>query len=509
MGYLGTSKRWLASIALAAIAGCNGVVATAPQHAPLPATAPSSVVDLSAASCAVTYDGFIWYQVPIGVFSPIDVRRTRCGSFALGRDFSPPRPRWAIPDGPTNARFVATSLQQKFSIAGMLSLERTAARHHVPVTWLMGDLWWTSLAPFYDVYHATNGDDVETEPFASLHAAAKAVLPWYVPTVSVQGAGGERNLRLARALGERSFWGITWNSNGVDGTRDRGAPWGTYCADVRSYKRPAPDGRCGTLAFEWTARDLTRAYLSEREDDFSTDPDDLQRAGMKASDAARYVRELIDAYAAAGQTQPLVTVSQQESGEEFNRGDPEIMNAIYGQAVADGMHVETLRQAAADARRFSAAPRAVAFPFLRGGVAIPSPILHGDSLYPATIDYHDVQTGMTFLAGHTLPTRLFRYADNPVSRFNVPLTRLPPSNMPALTGASISHGQLVLAFRSPQALHYGIAIWSDPALLGIVRPGAVPAGRAGIVVTFDLHRGRNVIAIACPGCLSLAFPYST
>jgi hypothetical protein len=332
---------------------------------------------------------------------------------------------------------------------------------------------------------------------------------WYVPSVSVQGAGGERDLRLARTFGERAFWGITWNSLGTDATSDRGAPWGTYCADPRSYKRPAPNGDCTLLAFEWTARDLTRAYLSEREDYFSTDPDDLQRAGMSVADAKRYVRDVIDAYAAAGQSQPLVVISQQESSDELNPGDFEILDALYARAAGDGMRPETLRQAAADARSFSAAPRAVAFPFIPGGTNVPSPTLGGDSLYPATIDYHDSQVGMTFLAGHTLPTRLFRYADDPASRFNVPLVQLSASKMPALTDASVSNGRLSLGFLAPEALHFGIALWSSPAQLQIEQPAAIPAGRAGVVLTFDLHRGRNTIVVHCPGCRSLAFPYST
>jgi hypothetical protein len=497
--------RGLALFTLVLLAGC-----AAPRSEHVAPLSLRSVVDLSATACTVSYDGFIWYRIPRGFFSPIDVRETRCGAFALDRDFMPPLPRWAVPDGPTHARFLATSLQQQFSISGMSAIERTAERYHIPVTWLVGDLWWTGLAAFYNAYHAVNHDDVEAEFFASLHDQLRDRIPWYVPTVSVQGAGGERDLGAARSFGERAFWGITWNSLGTDSTSDRGAPWGTYCADPRSYKRPEPDGGCRLLAFEWTARDLTRAYLSGREDYFSTDPDDVRRAGMTTDDVAeRYVRALVDAYAAAGQTQPIVVISQQESSDERNPGDDAILDALYARAAADGMHAETLREAAAGARAFSGAPRAVAFPFVPGGVNVPSPILDGDALYPATIDYHDAREGMTFLAGHTLPTRLFRYADDPISRFNVPLKQLPVSQMPRLTGVSIARGQLVLALLAPETLHFGIALWSEPSLLRIARKYALPAGRAGVVVTFDLRRGRNTVTIPCPGCRSLVFPYST
>ncbi|MBV8372755.1 MAG: hypothetical protein JOY69_05810, partial [Candidatus Eremiobacteraeota bacterium] len=174
-----------------------------------------AVVDGSATACEVSYDGFIWYRVPAGAFSPIQVRAVRCNTAALRRDLAPPIPRWAIPSGPTQARFVATSLQQKFSLSGMSAIERIAERYHIPVTWLVGDLWWTGLADFYNAYHAINHDDVQAEFFASLHQQLRERIPWYVPVVSVQGAGGERDFRAARAFGERAFWGITWNSRGT------------------------------------------------------------------------------------------------------------------------------------------------------------------------------------------------------------------------------------------------------------------------------------------------------
>jgi hypothetical protein len=115
---------------------------------------------------------------------------------------------------------------------------------------------------------------------------------------------------------------------------------------------------------------------------------------------------------------------------------------------------------------------------------------------------------MTFLAGHTLPTRLFRYADDTHSAFDVPFPTLPAASMPSLTGAAVRNGKLALAFSAPVALHFGIAIWSDPGKLRINFPGAVRAGRAGTVAAFDLQSGPNQILIPCAGCRSTTFAYS-
>ncbi|MGA8326354.1 MAG: hypothetical protein WB757_09755 [Candidatus Cybelea sp.] len=489
------------------LAACARVTAPEPS---LPAShAASTIVDRSAVSCTVSYDGVIWYRVPAGDFPPIDVRLAKCDSDVLGRNLSPDRPHWSIPSKATQTRFVFTSLQEADSPEDTRNIERMAAAHGVPVSWMVGDIQHMTRAADYNAFHAANGDDAQAQFWGNLHAAMKAKLPWYVPTVSVLTAGEERDVRRALSFGERAFWGIAWNSRGTDGTFDYGAPWGTYCADVHSYKRPQPDGGCALLAFEWTARDLTRAYLSGREAAFSTDPDDLLlRGGFSPKSAAAYARKLVDAFAAAGETQPIVMIVQQEASDGSIAADAVVMSALFDQAVRDGMKLETLSQASRDARTFSAAPRAVAFPYISGGRKFASGVLRGDTLYPATIDYHDSRVGMTFLSGRTVPSRVFRYADYPVSRFDRPLPEVPSREMPSLLRATVKNGWLKLAFAAPRPLRFGVAIWSDPSQLKIIGPGEIRAGRAATVLVFDLKAGTNYVRYRCSGCRSSTFTYS-
>lgn len=471
----------------------------------------AGIFDYSTSQCSVSYDGLVWYSVNPGAFAPIDVSREQCAPHALGAKGTPPIPSWAKPSGPTQTVFVAASLQEKEPISGMPVLEDIAQRHHVPVTWLVGSGAYLIDPAQYGADHAQNGDDVEAEP--GMETALETDFPWYVPRLSVQVGGrghADRNPAVRMTLGEDSFWGITWNTTGTDGISDYGSPWGSYCADVTSYKRPAADGSCALLAFEWTARDLTREYFSGDAAAYSTDPDDLQvRAGFSPQSASAYIMEIADAYAAAGQSQPIVMVSQQESQEMLNAGDPQIMDALYTQAVADGMKLETFAQASADARTFSAQPRAVAFPFIAGGTNISSPLLNGASLYPATIDYHDAQSGMTFFAGRTTPSRVFRYADYPVSTETAPLPTVPDAQLPTLKNVAAANGSITFEFTAPLALHYGVALWTDPALLGISGSNVHPAGHAGVVLVFDLQPGENQVTFPCSGCTSTLFPYST
>lgn len=481
----------------------------APVSSVPPSRAVSTVVDRSSVPCTVSYDGVIWYRVPAGDFPPIDVRYAKCGFDSLGRNLSPDRPHWSIPSAATQTRFVFTSLDEVISVRGTHNIERTAAAHHVPVTWMVGDIRHMAYAADYNTFHRTNGDDAQAQFWGNLHVAMAAKLPWYVPTVSILTAGVERDVQRALSFGEHAFWGITWNSRGTDGTSDLGAPWGTYCADVHSYKRPQPDGGCAFLAFEWTARDLTRAYLSGHEAAFSTDPDDLlRRGGFSPTSAAAYARNLVDAYAAAGQTQPIVMTVQEEPIDGVIAANAVVMDAMFDEAVRDGMHLETLTRAVRDARKFSAAPRAVAFPYIYGGREFASDVLHGDTLYPATIDYHDSRVGMTFLSGRTMPSRVFRYADSPVSRFNRPLPQVPGRELPSLLGVIVKDGWLTFKFAAPHALRFGVAIWSDPSQPKITGPRRIRAGRAATVLVFDLKAGTNHVRYRCSGCRSTAFTYS-
>jgi hypothetical protein len=116
---------------------------------------------------------------------------------------------------------------------------------------------------------------------------------------------------------------------------------------------------------------------------------------------------------------------------------------------------------------------------------------------------------MTFLSGHTQPTRVFRYADNPRSVFDIPLATVPIAELPTLSSVAVNNGTILFHFQAPSAMHYGVALWSNPSALRITGAGVTAAGSAGVVLTFDLHAGPNDVSFACAGCTGTTFPYST
>ncbi|GAC1423204.1 MAG: hypothetical protein NVSMB5_16960 [Candidatus Velthaea sp.] len=375
----------------------------------------------------------------------------------------------------------------------------------VPVTWMIGNPQYLAAnAQTYDDFHRSFGDDIQGENSPALIQLLRSAYPWYTPTVSIEGAGRERNISGALAMSESAFGGITWNSLGTDMTSDRGAPWGSYCADVSSYKRPAPDGSCKMLAIEWTARDLTRAYFSSREDAFSTDPEDIVlRAFFDGNSGAQYARSLVDAYAAAGETQQLIMVAQEESAEADSMpADAPILGALASEAVATKMRLMTLAQAVPAIRDASNRPRAVAFPFIAGGQSY---AYRSSPISPGTIDYHDSKAGMTFIAGHTTPSRIFPYALESTSTFAQPLPEF--TGAVALTRVAYQNGRLYFHFSASNATHYGVAIWSDPSQLGL-DISAIAAGRAGAIVPFDLPSGESDQSLQCTACAGSTFAYS-
>ncbi len=460
--------------------------------------------DVEGAACSLSGDGALWYRREPGLGQPLEAAFARCDGPATLRALpDPPLPQWSKPrpNAATQAIFVATSLQEAYSPEGMLALHSAASAEHVPVTWMIADWAWVVRArQTYNRFHIENGDDVATAVGVTQPEMQRE--PWYNPAIAVAGAGRERDVASIRASGFSGFWGITWNSHGTDGSADLGAPWGVYCADPRSYKHPDPDPGCPLLAFEWTARDLTRAFLSGEEAAFSTDPDDLRlRGGFTTAGAVRYVQSLVDAYAAAGESRPIVMVSQQESAEEADdgrTGDGAILRALYHQARADGMRVLTLAQAARAAKTFAAAPRAIAFPYIAGGRTFQT--LRCD-VSPATIDFHDDRVGLTFVAGRAMPVRAFVYRRAETSAFNLPVSALERTDYPRLIAVEHSPAGMVFRFRASAPAHFGIAIWSDPDAIGLAaQPNVVRAGRGGAVVVFDLPAGLSKVSVRCNKC---------
>lgn len=509
---------WCRVVCVAACIGDSGFGASEAQlwtRLPLAqgAEGPQSVVDALSASdgCALSDDGFFWYEPQTIEFPPLVARFVRCRgpSVEAYARAQPPLPNWSRPTRSTRTLLVAGSLQDDLSRAGSEEIWALARGSGIPLTWMLGNL--PQLRRNRDLYqggHVRFGDDLQIEPYDDLMVATKSSLPWFQLSATIDGGGHERFIDHDLRMGARGFWGIAWNSRGIDSIADAGAPWGTYCADRSSYKRPARSG-CDFVGIEWTARDLTRAYFSGHEETYSTDPDDLiERAGLTPGAAGVYARAIVDAYAAAGSTHPLVLMAQQEAaGAGANPlGSWAVLSALYDEARRTGMHAVTMSDAVAATRAFGGRPRAVAFPYIPNLPNVYQGALGTPPLpYPATIDYMDREVAMTFIAGRTLPVRVFPYEFAANSQWDRPLPQLAPGEFATLALAAVSDGGITLRFAAPVAQRFGVALWTDPAKLGAPPGALIEAGKAGAIAVFDLPAGISDHVVRCAACRSPVF----
>ena len=213
---------WCRVVCVAACIGDSGFGASEAQlwtRLPLAqgAEGPQSVVDALSASdgCALSDDGFFWYEPQTIEFPPLVARFVRCRgpSVEAYARAQPPLPNWSRPTRSTRTLLVAGSLQDDLSRAGSEEIWALARGSGIPLTWMLGNL--PQLRRNRDLYqggHVRFGDDLQIEPYDDLMVATKSSLPWFQLSATIDGGGHERFIDHDLRMGGPRFWGIAWNS---------------------------------------------------------------------------------------------------------------------------------------------------------------------------------------------------------------------------------------------------------------------------------------------------------
>ena len=105
----------------------------------------------------------------------------------------------------------------------------------------------------------------------------------------------------------------------VDDITDRGCPWGCYYMHPEDRLRPA-EGQ-SAIAFEWTARDLLKAFHSGNPCLYSTDPNDVARGGICSWEDIDYWKALADAFIRNTRYNEHVFLTQQQESHETEIAD--------------------------------------------------------------------------------------------------------------------------------------------------------------------------------------------
>ncbi len=326
-------------------------------------------------------------------------------------------------------------------------IDRTAAiahKHGIPVTWIVNAGSAPVLADRIRSWHDRYGDDVILQtPFhadesETSKARLKAVLaegwralqetfPWAKTKVVIRGRIYNEFLEAAEELGFQGVWGYCWEQTWWDGITHKGVPWGSWYIDGTRFKAPHP-GKGKLVAAEWTARDLHATYHSGSPCVYSTDPNDVLRAGLCTGDDIAYWENLFQGYLANTAHNEQVYFLQQQESHEMEYTD---RFAIY-----PASHVE---ECAGMLDRFFAyitqypitlttLPLAIEDYHRRNEETIPSYMLTRDTLvrptvneytmtlggtasgpWPDTFHYYDRECQMAFVEGACAPDRLRNY----------------------------------------------------------------------------------------------------
>jgi len=409
---------------------------------------------------------------------------------------------------------------------------RTAAvahRHGLPVTWLVNAGSARALKDDLDRFHAGFGDDIgltwgsstampgsKGSPEEEL-AALRAMFPW--STVEVAGSGGRSNEMCARlaALGVTGLWGSCWEQIEVDDVTDRGCPWGTYYIAPDSYKLPAREP-APLVSFEWTARDLCKSLHSGNPTIWSSDPDDVARAGVCTGDDIAYWRALFDNYYQNLAHNDLVFFAQHQEAHEMEHSEvchayspadiaaSELMLDAFFAHVKSKSDVEcvTLAQAGARYRRQNPGGTAPAYMLCDDALTRPGAYWYCRDTpvgpWPRTFLYYDADCQLAFIEGKFEPILLRDYVHrrDPQDPYyfaerDIPVVRTPMSMEPSRTGRH------PFTIESKQPLPFGLAFWYDFGRWQVASvEGATDfrtIGRSLLFLRLDVPAGRTEVVV--------------
>ncbi|WP_168119578.1 hypothetical protein [Paenibacillus sp. HB172176] len=215
-------------------------------------------------------------------------------------------------------------------------IDRTAAlahKYNIPVTWIVNKQSVPILEERINRWHEEFGDNIILQtPFfiedcgmdkAKFKAALEdawgviqGAFPWAGTKVAARGKIYNEVIQVLEELDFKGMWGYCWEQVWWDGITHKGIPWGSWYVDPNRYKVPHP-GKGKVVACEWTARDLNLTYHSGSPVIYSTDPNDVLRAGLCTGDNIDYWKNLFEDYLVNTALNDQVFFLQQQEAHEM------------------------------------------------------------------------------------------------------------------------------------------------------------------------------------------------
>ena len=329
-------------------------------------------------------------------------------------------------------------------LEGIERIQRLAHKYGIPVTWIVNSGSVKLVGDKIGQWHEQYGDDVILQcpmygqnPEGRLDELKQLItdewncieqtFPWVKTKVIGRGQITNEIIKVLEELDFQGMWGYCWEQTWWDGITHRGIPWGFWYIDGDRYKAPNR-GKGKIVGCEWTARDLNQTWHTGSPCIFSTDPNDVLRAGICTGRDIEYWKNTFQDYLSNTANNDYVFFLQQQEAHEMEYTrrfavfppehvyECESMLELFFQYVK-GFNIT-----------FTTLPKAIALYHEKNPKTAPSYMLTKDTLkrpeineytmtlggvgmgpWPETFLYYDSECQMVFVEGENRPRLLRNY----------------------------------------------------------------------------------------------------
>ncbi|MFA6449490.1 MAG: hypothetical protein WCX65_08485 [bacterium] len=408
---------------------------------------------------------------------------------------------------------------------GIKRVAEIAHSNGIPVTWLVNPKSAEEGKGLFKEYHDKYGDAVgymltggeaiekqwgdesylyrrlSNKKLAELVAgevnSIKTSLPWADLQIAGGGFRSNRLVKIFESLGFTGLWGHCWEQTLTDNISDRGAPWGFYYVNPNSFKAPSLDKR-GLVAIEWTARDLNIAFRTGMPETYSTDPNDVGRAGICDANQCDYWKWMTDQYARNAKYNKIVPFAvhqeahEMENSDKVKAYDPESIRAAGLMLDTLFKYVNKIGAKVVNANDAIKAYRAI------NETTPPTYALFDDTLlkkYPEILVYFDVNGQLFFDRGKTNPVFIRNYMGNPNSDV---VDFAGVKNLPVAACNETAKNEYSCAVEADKEIAFGLAFWGDyksVSVKGMENPSTKILDGELAYVAWPLKPGKNQIEV--------------
>lgn len=364
---------------------------------------------------------------------------------------------------------------------GMERLATIAHKYDIPVTWLVDLGTGKAMKSKLDEWHDKFGDDIGVSSRGEDERhALKQLFPWSEVSILEETTHKGDETYKAKELGFSTIWGSCWEQVGIDGITDRGAPWGSFYVSDENYKIPSLKEK-GVVSVEWTSRDLLKALHSGRPTIYSSDPNDVARAGICSGDDIAYWKTMFDNYIRNIAYNKFVFFQQQQESHEMVNNDE---YKIYTQAQIDEA-AKMLDKFFAYVKSFDdlvaykTIPEAVKLYTDNYNETAPSVMFFDDAPvkkpvfgygrenraagpWPKTLLYYDKECQLAFIDGKFKPILDRDYVHNrTVNDPNYYQVDYKPELKLNISWRDVELTEIPINIKSEKAMPYGVSFWYD------------------------------------------------